>query len=79
MRNKVAKEIRKFLKEDQGLDVSYKANEARGIRGEKIGEMTVNRLIDGIYKEELIEMMQFRNPEKNFYRSIKRKYVKGGI
>ena len=79
MRNKVAKEIRRFLKEDQGLDLSHKANEERGIRGEKIGEMTVLRLIDGIDSEELIEMMQFRNPEKNFYRNIKRKYVKGGI
>lgn len=79
MRGTVAREIRKFLKEEQGCDVSYEANEERGIRGEKIGEMTVRRLVDGIDSEELIEMMQFRNPEKNFYRSIKRKYVKGGI
>ena len=76
MRNKTAKEIRRFLKQSQGLDLSQEANEERGIRGEQIGEINVMRLIDGIYKEEQLPLMRFRNPEKNYYRQIKRKYTK---
>lgn len=76
MRGKIAREIRQFLKQEQGVDVSYRRMQTLGVRGEKIGELTVQRLIDGLYKEELVPMMQFRNPEKNFYRNIKRKYTK---
>jgi len=77
MRNKVAKEIRKFLKQDQGLDLSHKACEDRGFRGVQIGEITVRKAFE--LEEETLPIMRFSNPEKNFYRQIKKKYVKGGI
>lgn len=79
MRGQTAREIRKFLKQSQNLDLSHKACEERGIRGEQIGEITVMRLIDGIHKEEQLPLMRFRNPEKNYYRQIKKKYVKDEI
>lgn len=72
MRNKVAKEIRKFLKEEQDLDLSHKANEERGIRGYPIGEIEYQVLGDP--EQKTVKMYRYVNPEKNYYRTIKKAY-----
>ena len=70
MRNKVAKEIRKFLKQDQNLDVL----EDRGIRGERIGEIEYQTLLDPEQKTAF--MYRYVNPEKNFYRKVKKDFTR---
>ena len=76
MNGKVAREIRQFLKQSQNLDLSHEACEERGIRGEQIGEITVRMPFE--LEEKTLPLMRFRNPEKNYYRQIKKKYVREG-
>jgi len=75
MRGKVAREIRKFLKENQELDLSHQANKERGIRGEQIGEIAYRLL--GDIEDRTAFMYQISNPEKNYYRKIKKKWTLG--
>jgi|ETNvirenome_6_30_1030629.scaffolds.fasta_scaffold03348_2 hypothetical protein len=75
MRAKVAREIRKFLKQSQGLDLSHEACEERGIRGEPIGE--IDYRVFGELQDRTVTMYRIVNPEKNYYRKIKKKWTLG--